>query len=243
MANRGYYKKPGVSVMEFDGEACENLSRELWEQSEQINYDTCVQAVVITGSRKNVFCISDAGQFKRRRSPFSLANPISAIRCPVVAAINGRAEGAGAAIALACDIRIASETATFSFPYIKHDVIPSDGVTQRLPRLVGQAKALELLLTGDEIDAREALRIGLISHIVKASELLPEAIALAVRLSEQASIAVNYCKEAVLKGMDMTLEQGLRLEGDLYFLLHTTGDRTEGITAFKEKRKPKFKGK
>ena len=120
--------------------------------------------------------------------------------------------------------------------------IPADGGTQRLPRLIGRGKAIELILTAGVISAQEAFDIGLVSRIIPQKELASEAEALAKKMSTQAPISLRYVKEAVNKGLDMTLEQGLRLEGDLYFLIHTTDDRTEGIKSFIEKRTPEFKG-
>ena len=116
------------------------------------------------------------------------------------------------------------------------------GVTQRLPRLIGRGKALEMLITGERIDAQEAWRIGLVNKVVPRDRLLPEAEEWAKRLATKAPVAVRFAQETVNKGMDMTLEQGLRLEADLYFLLFSTRDRTEGITAFREKRTPGFTG-
>ncbi len=126
---------------------------------------------------------------------------------------------------------------------ISSNEIPFDGGTQRLPRLVGRTKALEMILTGLKVDSREANRIGLINRVFPQNELMPSALMLAEELSAKGPIALRYAKEAVMKGMDMTLEQGLRLEADLYFLLHTTQDRQEGIKAFREKRTPGFEGK
>ena len=126
---------------------------------------------------------------------------------------------------------------------ISHNEIPFDGGTQRLPRLVGRTKAMEMILTGLKIDSEEAKAIGLVNQVVPAEELMPSALKMAEDLAAKGPIALRYAKEAVLKGMDMTLEQGLRLEADLYFLLHTTQDRQEGITAFREKRPPEFEGK
>ena len=117
-----------------------------------------------------------------------------------------------------------------------------DGGTQRLPRLIGKGKALELVLTAETISAEEALEIGLVSGVVPQENLASEVEALAQAIAGKAPVALRYIKEAVNKGMDLTLEQGLRLEADLYFLLHTTADRTEGIKAFLEKRPPRFKG-
>jgi enoyl-CoA hydratase/carnithine racemase len=161
---------------------------------------------------------------------------------PVIAAINGDAIGDGLELALSCDIRIAADTARFGLTQLESGAIPSDGGTQRLPRLIGKGKALELILTAETINATEALDIGLVSKLVPASELATEAETLVQGIATKAPISLRYVKEAVNKGMDMTMDQGLRLEADLYLLLHTTADRTEGITAFLEKRTPEFKG-
>jgi enoyl-CoA hydratase/carnithine racemase len=176
----------------------------------------------------------------------SIASPaasLAAITRPTLASLNGDALGAGLEIALACDMRIAVETARFGLPQIKNGCIPSDGGTQRLARLVGKGKAMEMVLTGELINADEALEIGLVNKVVKAESLAAEVESLAATLVTKAPLAMRYCKEAVQKGLDMTLEQGLRLEADLYFLLHTTSDRTEGVQSYLQKRKPEYHGK
>jgi enoyl-CoA hydratase/carnithine racemase len=145
-------------------------------------------------------------------------------------------------MALACDLRIATETSVFGLPHIKASLIPSDGGTQRLSRLVGRSKALEMILTGETVDAQEALRIGLVNRVVPTGELMEVAMKMAKEMASKGPIALRYAKEAIHKGMDMTLEQGLHLEADLYLLIHTTKDRTEGIKAFQGKRSPKFEG-
>jgi len=162
---------------------------------------------------------------------------------PVVCAISGDASGAGLALALACDIRIAAESARFSLPELSMGLLPMAGGLQRLARLVGRGKALELALTGDEIDSAEALRIGLVSAVLPADRLAAEADAIANRIAERGPIAVAYVKEAVSRGIDMPLEQALRLETDLTIILQTTEDRAEGVRAFLDKRKPDFKGR
>jgi enoyl-CoA hydratase/carnithine racemase len=159
-----------------------------------------------------------------------------------IAAIDGVAMGEGLELALACDVRIASDRASFCLPHTAHGLIPSGGGTQRLPRLVGKGKALEMILTAEPIDAEEALNIGLVSKVVSPAKLFSIVEEWADRITKQAPIALRYAKEAVNKGMDISLEQGLRLEADLYFLIQTTEDRMEGIRAFKEKRPPRFKG-
>jgi len=232
----------GLAVIRLaQGRTVPGLAADLAAICDELNYDTEIRAAVITGSGP-AFC-GDVAIKRMAQAAFSLATPVASLNCPVIATINGDAYGIGLELALACDIRIAAKTARFSFPGIERGLMPSDGATQRLPRLVGRAKAMELMLTGDTITAAEALRIGLVSRVVPAKEVLDVALEMGREMAGKASMALRYCKEAVYKGLDMTLAQGLQLEGDLYFLLHTTEDRTEGIKAFKEKRRPKFKGK
>jgi enoyl-CoA hydratase len=161
---------------------------------------------------------------------------------PVVCAINGDATGAGLELAVACDVRIAAEGALFSVPEISMGLLPLAGGTQRLPRLVGRGKALEMILTGELIGAEEALRIGLVSSVVSRGRLLAEAEAIASRITERGPLAVRYAKEAIARGLEMPLEQALRFETDLTIILQTTEDRAEGVRAFLEKRKAEFKG-
>ena len=225
----------------------QTMAQELREACLQVNRDETINAVVITGAGK-VFSVGkqlEAKQSRRQRKnnmPCSVAGAVAGIEKPVIAAINGDAAGQGLELALACDIRLAGENARFSFPGIKVGLMPTDGGTQRLPRLVGKAVALEMIFTGDTIDAGEALKIGLVSKIVPVKSLTAEVKTLAESIAAQAPIALRYIKEAINGGLDLTLEQGLRLEADLYYLIHTTVDRTEGIHAFMQKRRPLFKG-
>ena len=151
--------------------------------------------------------------------------------------------GQGLELALICDIRIASHKAQLGFPQVGVGLIPTDGGTQRLPRIVGKAKALELILTAETISAEEALEIGLVNKVATGENLASEVEAMAKTIAGKGPIALRFAKEAVNKGLNLTLEQGLHLEADLYFILHTTADRTEGIKAFLQKRPPQFKGK
>jgi enoyl-CoA hydratase/carnithine racemase len=162
---------------------------------------------------------------------------------PVVCAINGDATGAGLELALACDVRIAAEGATFSVPEVSMGLLPLAGGTQRLPRLVGRGKALEMILTGEPIDAAQALRVGLVSVVVPRERLLAEAEVIASRIAERGPLAVRYAKEAISRGLEMSLEQALRFETDLTIILQTTEDRAEGVRAFLEKRNAEFKGR
>lgn len=237
---------PGLVWLTIKGTGRDNtvhdgLAAELETVCGGINLDTDARAVIISGPEGKPFC-KTADTSKKKPSP-SLAGPVAGLCCPVIAALNGNLSGRALELALACDIRVASRKARFSFPGITKGTIPTDGGTQRLPRLVGKAKALELLLTGEAVDAAEALRIGLVNRLVKKADLYTVVLEMGKEMAAKATLSLQYCKEAVLKGLDMTLEQGLRLEGDLYYLLHTTEDRTEGIIAFREKRNPVFKGK
>ena len=172
----------------------------------------------------------------------SVVKTIAKLRQPVIAAIRGDAMGLGLELALACDIRIGVENARFGLPQIREGRTPSDGGTQRLPRLIGRGRAMQMILTGDPIHADEACRLGLINRIVAPEALMNAATELAREMAEKSPVSLSYVKEALYRGMDLTLDQGIGLELDLYLHLFTTADRTEGIAAYKEKRKPKFEG-
>ena len=162
---------------------------------------------------------------------------------PVVCAVQGRALSAGLELALACDVRVAEEGATFGLPEVGQGRIPMGGGTQRLSRLVGRGKALEMVLSGEPIDAAEALRAGLVSRLAAKGKAFEAANEVAGRIAERGPLAVRYAKEAVSRGVEMTLEQALRYETDLTVILQTTEDRAEGVRAFLEKRAPRFKGR
>jgi enoyl-CoA hydratase/carnithine racemase len=168
---------------------------------------------------------------------------IAGIKQPVIAAIRGDAIGFSLELALACDIRIGTESARFGLPQIQGGRIPSNGGTQRLPRLVGQGKALEMILTGEFIDAGEACRIGLLNRMAAPELLISTAMELAEGMAAKSPLSLSYAKEALYGGRELTLDQGIKMELDLYLHLFTTSDRTEGITAFRDKRKPEFSGK
>ena len=167
---------------------------------------------------------------------------MAGIPIPVIAAINGDAMDQGLEMALACDLRVAVEDAGLGITDLSRGVVPWDGGTQRLPRLVGRGMAMEMLLTGRVLDAREALKVGLVHHVVPCEQLDGAVGKLAATLAGKAPIALRYAKEAVMKGMDGPMEQGMRLEADLSILLQRTADRAEGIASFLEKRCPRFAG-
>jgi len=224
---------------------------ELAAAAETISDDADTYAVVLS-SEGEAFCRGwDASGLETGAAPdvarreriladsFSFLNRLSR---PVIAAIRGEALSAGLELALACDIRVAGEGARFGLPETALGLLPNAGGTQRLPRIVGRAKALQMILLGRVIDAQEALRCALVSHVVADDGVDDEAMALAERIAARGPLAVRYAKEAVLRGMEMPLEQALRFETDLTVILQTTEDRAEGVRAFLEKREPHFKG-
>jgi enoyl-CoA hydratase len=161
---------------------------------------------------------------------------------PVIAAVNGFALGGGCELAMACHIRLASDAAKFGQPEVKLGLIPGYGGTQRLPRLVGKGRALQLLLTGDMIDAQEAYRIGLVNRVVPANELIGAATAMLKAILANGPLAVAHCIEAVNRGYDLPLDEALTLEATAFGLLAATDDKREGTHAFLEKRSPSFSG-
>lgn len=239
------YKKKGLiaylilDVPERDRSIYECMCMELIDVCDVINQDNSASVVVIKISGET---FSFPATNEANATICGAINAIARLEKIVVAVIDGDAIGEGLELALACDVRLASDKSRFALPNVAEGSIPSSGGTQRLPRLIGQAKALELILTANIIDAEEAFRIGLIQKIVSSQDLDKEADIFIKIIAEKAPIALRFCKEAVNKGMDLTFEQGLRLEADLYFLIQTTKDRMEGIKSFLEKRAPKFKG-
>lgn len=215
------------------------MSRELADVCRMINQDEGIMVVILKGAGG---AFSSGSEPQEWEAGCDASRAIDSLERVTIAAIDGAAIGEGLELALACDIRIASKRASFCLPHTTYGLIPGGGGTQRLPRLVGKGKALEMILTAEPIDADEAYRIGLVSKVVSAEELLSEVNEWAKRIITCGPIALRYAKEAVNKGLDFTLEQGLRLEADLYFLIQTTEDRMEGIRAFREKRLPQFKG-
>lgn len=252
------YKKEGkiatftINVPEAMNALTLEGTRELCEAMIDFRDDPDLLVGIITGAGEKAFCggagIKDTLPFmqKHRHEPWQF--PPSIMRGlelwkPVIAAINGYALGGGLEIALACDIRIASENARFGTPEVTLGVIPGWGGTQRLPRAIPWCKAAELLLTGKPIDAAEAYRIGLINKVVPREQLMPTAKEWAETICAAGPLAVRAAKQAMIRGYDMTLEDGLRLESSLVAYLMSTEDFTEGTTAFTEKRKPVYQGK
>ena len=162
---------------------------------------------------------------------------------PVIAAINGYCLAGGLELALACDIRIAADHAQFGLTEVTRGIIPGSGGTQRLPRLIGLGPALELLYTGERVSAQEAYRLGLVNRVVAAADLIAEARALADRINQNAPLAVRAVREAALRGLEVPLEQGLRIEAFLSRINRDTEDSREGPRAFAEKRPARFQGR
>ena len=215
--------------------------------------DADVRAVIITGAGEKSFVagadISElavqtpgAGREHAHRGQ-SVFDRIERLGKPVIAAVNGFALGGGCELAMACTIRIAADTAKFGQPEINLGLIPGYAGSQRLPRLVGRGRALELLLTGSPISADEAYRIGLVNKVVPAAELMTAARALAQSLAAKAPVAARYILDAVARGLDMPFAEAQEYEATLFGLVFATDDMREGTKAFLEKRKPVFQGR
>jgi enoyl-CoA hydratase len=226
---------------------------ELGDAVGHVEGDPGVRGVILTGAGSKAFVAgADISEIAEQGATDGKARALAGQqvfrrleRCgkPVIAAVNGFALGGGCELAMACHLRIASETAKFGQPEVKLGIGPGYGGTVRLPRLVGKGRALELLLTGQMIDAQEAWRIGLVNRVVPADRLLDEAEQLLRSILENGPLAIRACLEAVDAGLEMSLDQALLLEANHFGLLSGTADKREGTRAFLEKRKPVFQGK
>ena len=227
----------------------------LVEACRQADADDDVWVVVLTGAGERSFSVGrdlrelnakqdmSLDEERRERARVNDGAAVAALSKPIIAAINGFALGGGLELALACDLRLAADSARLGLPEVKRGLIPGSGGTQRLPRAIPVALAMEMILTGEPIDARRALELGLVNQVVPLAELPAAAQALAERVTANAPVAVRYAKEAIRKGREMPLADGLALEGDLSTLLKSTEDWVEGPRAFVEKRAPNWKGR
>lgn len=210
-----------------------------------------VQALIITGEGDRAFVAgADVTEFSNITSAFEgrevalngqdIMSSVSAMPVPTIAAINGFALGGGLELALACDLRVMAKTAKLGLPEVGLGLIPGFGGTQRLPRLIGEGRALELILTGRHVGADEALQMGIVNRVV--DDALQESLTLAHSIIKNGPVAIGLAKEAVRRGMTATLNDGLEIEADLFGMVATTADMKEGVAAFLAKRKPEFKG-
>jgi enoyl-CoA hydratase len=213
------------------------MASALMELAEAVEDDDAVRALAITGAGGSFSSGFDSDVDSR------VVETLSAVSKPTIAILNGDAFDEGLELALALDLRVALGVSHFALTQLQRGVLPQFGGTQRLPRLIGAAYALKMILTGDAIDGDEAMRLGLVTYLAADRKRLERITReLLTTIESRGPIGVRLVKEAVRKGFDMTLEQGIRLEEDLYALLQTTTDRAEGVRAFLEKRKPIFKG-
>ncbi|MFS8084974.1 MAG: enoyl-CoA hydratase/isomerase family protein [Acidobacteriota bacterium] len=219
---------------------------------DELRADDSVRVVIVTGAGDKAFIAgADIAEFAGRTAisqreimvERGLFNAFDTFPKPVIAMVNGYCLGGGCEVALACDIRVASEKASFGQPEINLGIIPGGGGTQRLTRLVGEGKAMELILTGEIINAQTAFDLGLVNHVVPADQLEAKTMEIASRIAEKSPIALRLAKEAIKLASRSNLDEGLRREVDLFALCFSSEDKDEGVKAFLEKRKADFKGK
>ncbi len=231
----------------------DQVMAELGQAADRITSEDAIRGVILTGAGPKAFVAGADIADLAKQGPFDgkaralrgqgVLRRLETCGKPVVAAVNGFALGGGCELAMACHIRIASDTAKFGQPEVKLGIAPGYGGTQRLPRLVGKGRALQLILSGEMIDAAEAYRIGLVNKVVPAADLAAESEKLVRGILAMGPLAVRLSLEAVERGLDMSMEEGLLLEANHFGLLAATADMKEGLTAFLEKRAPKFAGR
>ena len=258
-----YRVEDGIAYLTFNRPEVLNalnrqMTREIIAACQAINDDPAVRVAIVSGAGDRAFC---AGMDLKERAASADLGPIearavrvrpgiaqhhraiAAVDRPTIAAVHGYAVGGGLELALACDLRVAADDAKLGLLEVRRGIIPGAGGTQRLARVVGRAHALRIALTGEPIDAQEAYRIGLVGEVVPRPELMNAAVALAQKIALGAPLATRLVKEAINKGLDLTLDDGLRLETDLSTLVNTTEDAREGPRAFAEKRPAVWQGR
>lgn len=223
------------------------------DEIDQLQYRNDIRCVIITGAGEKSFCAGADLKERATLTPDEVKKFIITIRnlltsiqnlpIPVISAVNGTALGGGTEVALASDIRIASDNASMGLTEARLAIIPGGGGTQRLPRITGVAKAKELIFTGRRVDAQEALDIGLVNKVTSSETLLDECFKMAEMIGQTGPIAVEMAKYAIDKGIETDLATGLAIESNAYRVTIPTEDRIEGLKAFKEKRKPQYKGR
>jgi enoyl-CoA hydratase len=256
--NIRYQASPPLALILIDREPADNILNistinELKSAFGQAQQDNSVRAAIITGSGARSFCAGlDLSELTRLDPPAAkhyaeqgqaLLNQIEQLGKPVIAAINGLALGAGLELALACSLRIAADHAKLGEPAAKMGLMPGFGGAQRLARLIGRGRAMELLLTADAVDAEEAYRLGLVNRVIAGQELFSRARDLAQKISNNAPLAIKYSLEALINGSEMPLDDGLFLEATLFGLCCATEDMREGTRAFLAKRPALFQGR
>ncbi|MCC6383232.1 MAG: enoyl-CoA hydratase/isomerase family protein [Dehalococcoidia bacterium] len=251
-----YEKKDAVALLTLNREKQLNsinaqTSREMQTAWEDFRDDPQLRVAILTGMGEKAFSTGmdlvataqGENQFEGRPAPFGGFTKRMPIYKPIIAAVNGYCLAGGLELALACDIRICVPEARFGLPEVRWAIMPGAGGTQRLPRAIPQAWANYMILTGEQIDAETASRIGLVSHVVPREELLDRAFQIANVICERGPLAVRTAKEAILRGQDMPLDHGLAYEDVLLGRLMATEDAQEGPRAFAEKRKPEYRGR
>jgi enoyl-CoA hydratase len=258
LANVLYEKKGAIAYVTVNRPKVLNaLNTPTWKDLrtafEDARDDTAIRGVILTGAGNKAFIAgADIGELahvaafeaeQSSRFGQEVLDLIENLGKPVVAAVNGFALGGGCETAMACTIRLAVDTAKFGQPEVTLGLVPGGGGTQRLPRLVGKGRALQLILSGEMISAQEAYRIGLVNEVVPAADLVPRAEAILKKIASNAPIAVKFALEAANKGLETSQDEGLLLEASYFGLCAATEDKKEGTSAFLEKRAPKFQGR